>query len=321
MIVFDAISKTFPDGKVAVEDLSLTVDDGQVVVFLGTSGSGKTTALKLINRLIEPTKGRILVSNVDVKKQNIFSLRRSMGYAVQDDACFDHMTVLENLEVVLKLNHWNTDKIEKRIDYLLELVNLEPKEFLYRYPFELSGGQKQRVGVARALAADPPILLMDEPFSALDPMTREQLQNEFIDLVFQLKKTVVFVTHDLFEALKIANKIAIFHEGKLQQFSTPQELVLKPKNAFVDQFLGPHRFQLILHAETIKSQLKKLKMNKGKISTPEHLLMRHSLLEALDYFKTTNEKQIPIFEGKEYVGHLTKQNLMEIINTIIKENV
>ena len=321
MIVFENVWKTFPNNKHAVQNLSLEVKKGQIVVFLGTSGSGKTTALKLINRLHTPTKGQLIVNGTDVSKQDPFILKRSIGYAFQSGFCFDHMSVKENIEVVLRLNQWDPEKINERIEYLLSLVKLDPKIYMNRYPFELSGGQKQRVSVARALAQDPPILLMDEPFSALDPMTTEQLQNDFMDLVYQLKKTVVFVTHDLFEALKLADKIAVFHDGKLQQFSSPQQLVQKPKNAFVDQFLGPHRFQLILHTQTIKSTLEQMQLKQKKISTPEFLLNRYSLIEAMDYFKVYDSEEIPLFDGKEYMGHLTKKSLMQTINKIIKENV
>ena len=225
----------------AVNNLSLEVKTGEICVLIGPSGCGKTTTLKMINRLIEPSSGQILIDGRDSSSLKAFELRRGIGYAIQSVGLFPHLSVAENIAVVPKLLGWQKSKIEARVMELLELIGLEPKRYANMYPKALSGGQAQRVGVARALAADPSVLLFDEPFGAVDPLTRERLQNEFLDLQRRLKKTVVFVTHDIDEAIKLSDRIAIMKEGKLEQYATPEQMLEQPANAFVRDFIGADR--------------------------------------------------------------------------------
>jgi len=320
MIKFENVYKFYPNGAEAVKGLSMEVSEGETVVLLGTSGSGKTTSLKMVNRLIEPTKGKISINGEDIMNQDAVELRRKIGYAIQHIGLFPHMTVAENISVVPNLLNWQKAAIEERIENLLNLVGLPPEEFTDRYPSQLSGGQKQRVGVARALSSDPPLVLMDEPFGALDPITREQLQNEFIELQAGIKKTILFVTHDIFEAVKMGDRIALMDEGKLQQLSTPAEMVENPANPFVEAFLGQHRFQLSLLTKTLGRLIEK---NSGQEpgEKPEHRLStRNSLVDALDTFKKTRKNILPVYDGKKYSGTLKKEQLMKIISEVLGEN-
>ncbi|NQV07505.1 ATP-binding cassette domain-containing protein [bacterium] len=244
MIVFDHVSKVFPGNVVAVQDLSLEVSEGETLVLLGSSGSGKTTTLKMINRLIEPTSGTITIDGRNILEQDPVQLRRSIGYVFQGIGLFPHMTVLENTEIVTRLLGWSVSKRQDRARELLELVGLPPDQFAQRFPDELSGGQRQRVGVARALAADPAYLLMDEPFGAVDALTRDTLQQELLSLKTRLGKTIVFVTHDLFEALTLGDHIAILHEARLEQVGTKQEVITNPATPFVRELFAKPAEQL-----------------------------------------------------------------------------
>ena len=314
LITFNRVSKTFPGGVQAVKDLSLEISEGETLVLLGTSGSGKTTTMKMVNRLIDPTSGRILIDGADVMEQDPIELRRGIGYSIQSIGLFPHMTVGDNIAVVPRLLRWSKDDIDERIDQLLAMVGLEPEEFRGRYPMQLSGGQRQRVGVARALAADPPIVLMDEPFGALDPITREQLQNEFIELESEIQKTVIFVTHDVFEAAKMGDRIALLDEGRLQQLATPAELVESPANEFVDQFLGQHRFQLSLLTSTIGSIAEAIDSTAEEpVEAGSRLSARHSLIDALDEFKKSKSLELPVYRRKQYLGLLRKRSLLAVI--------
>ena len=322
MITFERVSKTFPGGVQAVCELSMEVGEGETVVLLGTSGSGKTTTMKMVNRLIEPTAGRILLDRADIMQQDPIELRRKIGYAIQHIGLFPHMTVAENIAVVPKLLNWPAEQIAERVRQLLKMVGLGPDEFEERYPAQLSGGQLQRIGVARALAADPPVVLMDEPFGALDPITREQLQDEFIELESAIKKTIIFVTHDVFEAVKMGDRIALMDQGRVQQIGAPIELVENPANEFVDQFLGQHRFQLGLLTRTVKSALS------GSLhealppddETPgPQLRATSSLVEALDVFKKSRQTRLPVFEHDRYLGSVTKEALLSAITRVLGE--
>jgi osmoprotectant transport system ATP-binding protein len=243
MIRLSHVSKTFDEGRsYAVNDLSFQVETGETLVLLGSSGCGKTTTLKMINRLIEPSEGLIEVDGKDVRDQDPVDLRRQIGYVFQGIGLFPHMTIEQNVEVVPRLLGWTLKKRQARTELLLQLFGLSPEDHANRFPDELSGGQQQRVGVARALAADPQYLLMDEPFGALDALTREALQQELLNLRKQLKKTIVFVTHDIFEALLIGDRIAVLHQGNLEQIGTKQELTGTPATEFVgDLFAKPAR--------------------------------------------------------------------------------
>ena len=320
MIQFKRVNKTYPNGVEAVRDLSLEIAEGETLVLLGTSGCGKTTTMKMVNRLIEPTSGCIVVAGTNIMEQDPIELRRQIGYAIQHIGLFPHMTVAENIAVVPKLLKWTPERISSRIDELLGLIGLEPREFRDRYPSQLSGGQKQRIGVARALAADPPIVLMDEPFGALDPITREQLQNEFIELESEIEKTIIFVTHDIFEAVKMGDRIALLDKGCLQQLAPPAELVENPANEFVEQFLGQHRFQLSLLTRTIKTMSSRLTLNETVSKTPIpdlNLNARSSLIDALDMFKRTKKTNLPVYSKNEYLGNLDKSQLLKEITQIL----
>lgn len=241
MIKLEHVKKEFITKKgktMAVKDLSLTIEKGELCIFLGPSGCGKTTSLKMINRLIPITSGKIYIDNVDVMNLDQNELRRGIGYAIQNIGLFPHLTVEQNIATVPMLKKWTKQRQRTRAEELLNLVGMDPSIFLDRYPSELSGGQQQRVGVARALGADPPILLMDEPFGAIDPITRSKLQDEFLKIQDKLKKTIVFVTHDIDEAIKMGDKIALMRNGELIQYTDPATLLYTPKNEFVRNFVG-----------------------------------------------------------------------------------
>jgi osmoprotectant transport system ATP-binding protein len=241
MITFESVTKRYPDGTVAVDDLALAAPSGQITVFVGPSGCGKTTSLRMINRMIEPTAGRILLDDRDTAAIKPAQLRRGIGYVIQHAGLFPHRTVLDNVATVPLLLGTDKKRARARAMELLERVGLDPA-FAKRYPAQLSGGQQQRVGVARALAADPPVMLMDEPFSAVDPVVREQLQNEFLRLQHELHKTIVFVTHDIDEAIKLGDQVAVLRVGgRLAQFAPPAELLSRPADAFVAGFVGRDR--------------------------------------------------------------------------------
>ena len=244
MINVESISKFYQDQKV-ISDVSFTVDKGETLVLLGTSGSGKTTVLKMINRLIEPDAGRIQIDQEDIQQSRPEVLRRKIGYVIQQSGLFPHYSVGQNIGLVPSLLKWSTQRMEQRTHELLQVVGLSAS--LYnRYPHELSGGQQQRVGIARALAADPPIILMDEPFGALDPITKQQMSREFASLGMLRKKTVVLVTHDVLEAFTLGDRVCLLDEGKIQQWGTPKDLLFSPKNDFVRSFFATQRLRLAM---------------------------------------------------------------------------
>ncbi|NQD67195.1 betaine/proline/choline family ABC transporter ATP-binding protein [Bacillus haikouensis] len=240
MLKFDHVSKEYKGGKKAVNNLSLEFEKGEFICFIGPSGCGKTTTMKMINRLIEPSDGSIYINGENIIEKNPVQLRREIGYVIQQIGLFPHMTIQENISLVLKLLKWPEDKRRARARELLDLVDMTP-EYLDRYPHELSGGQQQRVGVLRALAADQSLILMDEPFGALDPITRDSLQEEFKKLQQKLGKTIVFVTHDMDEALKLADRIVIMRDGQLVQCGSPDEILRNPADEFVEEFIGKDR--------------------------------------------------------------------------------
>jgi osmoprotectant transport system ATP-binding protein len=242
VITLDAVSKRYSADAVAVAELSLTVDDGELCVLVGPSGCGKTTTLRMINRLIEPSAGRILIDGTDVLKMNPVQLRRGIGYVIQQGGLFPHRRVADNVATVPRLLGWDKVRVEARVDELLDLVGLEPELYRRRFPNELSGGERQRVGVARALGADPPVLLMDEPFAAVDPVTRKRLQQELLQLQEKLKKTIVFVTHDIDEATLLGNRIVVLSKGAhVEQYDTPSQVLGRPATPFVADFVGADR--------------------------------------------------------------------------------
>ncbi|MBD8035779.1 ABC transporter ATP-binding protein [Solibacillus sp. A46] len=249
MLSIQNLTKTYRGNKKAVDNLSIDIEQGEFIVFIGTSGSGKTTALRMINRMIEPTSGKIMMDGTDLSKMNAVQLRRQIGYVIQQIGLMPHMTIRDNITLVPKLLKWDKQEKDKVAERLIGLVNL-PTSYLDMYPAQLSGGQQQRIGVIRALAANQDIILMDEPFGALDPITRDTLQDLMKDLQVRLGKTVIFVTHDMDEAIKLADRICIMHEGKVVQFDTPDNILANPANDFVRDFIGSHR--LIQNKPSVK---------------------------------------------------------------------
>ena len=272
VIRLEHLTKRFAGGHLAVDDLSLAVDQGELCVLVGPSGCGKTTTMKMVNRLIEPTSGRIVLDGDDVTTTDPVHLRRRIGYVIQQIGLFPHQTIAANVATVPRLLRWDKSRIAARVDELLELVGLEPATYRDRYPRQLSGGQRQRVGVARALGADPPVLLMDEPFGAIDPITRERLQNEFLRLQGELRKTVIFVTHDVDEAVKLGDRIAVLAQGGvLAQHDTPSEILAHPASEFVADFVG---------ADRGLKRLKVTPIEDGDLQQPPMVLADASLADA-----------------------------------------
>lgn len=250
MITFKNVKKTFEDGTDAIKGINLHIEEGKLVTLIGPSGCGKTTTMKMINKLIQPTAGEIFIHGEDIAKQKDVDLRRNIGYVIQRIGLFPHMTIEENVGLIPKLKGMKKEEYTKKVDELLNLVGLNPAVYKKKYPLELSGGQQQRVGVVRALAGDPPIILMDEPFSALDPISRDQLQEELKQLQTAIKKTIVFVTHDMDEALKIADEIVVLKDGLIEQVATPKQLVESPKNEFIRSFIGEDRINAFLNTKS-----------------------------------------------------------------------
>jgi osmoprotectant transport system ATP-binding protein len=261
----------------AVDHLTLSVPEGCVCVLIGPSGCGKTTTMRMINRLVEPDAGSIRVAGRDVMQVDPVSLRRSIGYVIQQVGLFPHWTIADNIATVPKLLGWQKSDIAARVDELLALVGLEPATFRARFPRELSGGQKQRVGVARALAADPPVMLMDEPFGAIDPITRARLQDEFLRILRGLKKTIVFVTHDIDEALKMGDRIAILREGALVQYAAPEAILARPEDAFVESFVGTDRALKRLALIPVAAALESLGSVAPSLAIPAHASLNDAL--------------------------------------------
>lgn len=268
MIEFKNVSKVFKGGKVAVDHLNLTIDKGEFVCFIGTSGSGKTTTMRMINRMIEQTEGEILINGENIKSNDPVQLRRKIGYVIQNIGLMPHMTIRENIVMVPKLLKWPENERVVIAEKMIDLVNL-PREMLERYPGQLSGGQQQRIGVVRALAADQDIILMDEPFGALDPITRETLQDLVKELQEKMGKTVVFVTHDMDEALKLANRIMIMDNGKLIQYDTPDEILRNPANEFVENLIGEDR---LIQAKQDDATVEQIMLGVPITITPEKTL-------------------------------------------------
>jgi osmoprotectant transport system ATP-binding protein len=256
VIKLENVWKIYADGTEAVKDVTLEINEGEFCIFLGPSGCGKTTSMKMINRLIPLTRGKIYVNGMDTMNVNPNDLRRDIGYAIQNIGLFPHLTVEENIATVPRLKKWPKAKQRSRAEELLTLVGMDPGTFIDRYPSELSGGQQQRIGVARCLGADPPILLMDEPFGAIDPITRTKLQDEFLKIQAKIKKTIAFVTHDIHEAIKMGDRIALMKNGELIQYTDPTTLLQQPKDKFVRDFVGADRTLKSLQLNRVRDVMK-----------------------------------------------------------------
>ena len=307
MIKFEHVTKKFGD-VVAVNDLTLEIDDGEIVMLLGPSGCGKTTTLKMINRLIEHTSGTIIVNGNDITTEDVVQLRRSMGYVIQQAGLFPHLTVGDNIGTVPRLLGWKPARIRARIDELVDLVGLDPA-IIARLPRELSGGQQQRVGVARALAADPPVMLMDEPFGALDPITRERLQGELAKLQQKVNKTIVFVTHDVEEAVTLGHRIALLNVGGvLEQFDRPARLLGAPANPFVADFLGKDRQLRRLSLMTVADA----ELVDESVEGLPQVSAETNLRTALDEMLEMGQRRLLVREGENVRGVLTLEAIMRM---------
>ncbi|MGD6969217.1 ABC transporter ATP-binding protein [Rossellomorea vietnamensis] len=309
MIEFKNVRKKFEDGTEAIKGIDLVIPEGELTALIGPSGCGKTTTMKMINKLIVPTDGKIYIDGEEIASKNEVELRRNIGYVIQRIGLLPHMTIEENIALIPKLKGWKKEQYAPRVDELMELVGLEPDVYKKRYPLELSGGQQQRVGVIRALAAEPPIILMDEPFSALDPISREQLQDELKSLQQKIHKTIVFVTHDMDEALKIADNIAVMRDGVIEQYGSPDELLTSPANEFVKAFIGEHRMnqgQSVLSVRDIMS--KDVKRIPG--DAVESISAGSSISKAAGKLLQLQLDILIVEENGEAVGFVTKEDIL-----------
>ncbi|MEU6015151.1 betaine/proline/choline family ABC transporter ATP-binding protein [Streptomyces sp. NPDC047515] len=290
MIRFEHVTKRYADGTTAVDDLSFEVAEGELVTLVGPSGCGKTTTMKMVNRLIEPTEGRIFLAGDDISAIDPVRLRRRIGYVIQQVGLFPHRTILENTATVPHLLGWKRGKGRERAAELLDLVGLDPSVYGDRYPEQLSGGQRQRVGVARALAADPPVLLMDEPFGAVDPVVRERLQNEFLKLQAQVRKTVLFVTHDIEEAVRLGDRIAVYGQGSIEQFDSPATVLGSPATSYVADFVGADRGLKRLSVTPIEE---------GDLDQPPVVHLDDSLARATERLRAEGARWAVVLDGED----------------------
>jgi osmoprotectant transport system ATP-binding protein len=309
MIRLESVTKEFPDGQVAVADLSLDVDAGELCVVVGPSGCGKTTTMRMINRLIDPTSGRVLLDEEDVANVDPVVLRRRIGYVIQQVGLFPHQTVADNVATVPRLLGWDKRRTKARVNELLDMVGLPPGQFASRYPSQLSGGQRQRVGVARALGADPPVLLMDEPFGAIDPITRARLRDEFLRLQRDLRKTVVFVTHDVEEAVKLGDRIAVMADGGvLAQHDTPLRVLTRPASPFVADFVGNDRGVKALAVTRIDQCALEPVPDAGRAEAPR-IDVGATLADALAALLISDHGWIAVVRDGHMVGALTPDGI------------
>ncbi|RLM89355.1 ATP-binding cassette domain-containing protein [Halobellus sp. Atlit-38R] len=330
ILEFDDVTKVYPDGTVAIEEINFSVEEGTTTVFVGPSGCGKTTTLKLVNRLIDCSDGTIRFEGQAIADIDKIDLRRSIGYVIQEIGLFDHMTVGENVGVVPRLLEWDDERIRSRVDELLNLMDLPAEQYRDQYPRNLSGGQRQRVGVARALAADPDVMLMDEPFGALDPITREKLQDEFLELQNQIDKTILFVTHDIDEALKMGDRIAIYNNGGIVQYDTPKEILTNPANEFVENFLGSDRLikelKFMKVGDVMETDVDVAGLSLTELNDSEHEFARNgegyltvdrdnTTHSALTKLYQGNAESVPVTNGDEVVGVITETNLKRTLSS------
>jgi osmoprotectant transport system ATP-binding protein len=306
----DVVKRYAGSQRPAVDHLSFEVPAGEICVLVGPSGCGKTTAMRMVNRMIEISEGDILLDGSSVKQRKPAELRRQIGYVIQQVGLFPHQTIGENVATVPRLLEWDKQRIRARVDELLDLVALDPAEYRDRYPAQLSGGQRQRVGVARALAVDPPLMLMDEPFGAIDPINRGRLQNQFLRLQDQIRKTVIFVTHDIDEALKMGDRIAIMKEGGvLAQYATPQELLQAPADEFVESFVGADRGLKELALHTIRE----LELGPVREGSPVTIEMEDTLRDALSAMLVNDADYARVRDGgPDVIGTITLDQIREV---------
>lgn len=310
MITFDGVSKLYEHRTKAVDKLDLHIQENEFFVLIGPSGCGKTTTLKMINRLIDVSEGSIFIDDKKITEYDIHELRWNIGYVLQQIALFPHMTIAENIAIVPELKMWGRKQIQDRVDELLEMVGLNPAIYRNRKPAELSGGQQQRIGVARALAADPRIILMDEPFSALDPISREKLQNDMLHLKQTINKTIVFVTHDIREALKLGDRICIMKEGRILQIGSPDEILHHPVNNFVRDFVGIHKPDGGINLEPLVLPL-------DESDVPLRLPTVASLAEVLE--SLSQHEKVVVEKGGKSIGFIDRRRIIEYMASHLDE--
>ena len=321
MIVFDQVTKRYPDSTVdVVNQLSLTIPDGEICILVGPSGCGKTTTMKMINKLIPPSSGSILIDGQDIGAIDTIQLRLNIGYIIQDIGLFPHMTVAENIATVPVELGWKKDRISARVDELLDLVELDPKVYRHKKPRELSGGQRQRVGVARALAADPKVMLMDEPFGALDPITRAKLQDEFLNIQAKIKKTIVFVTHDIDEALKMGDRIAVLKAGRVVQYGTPMEILARPADPFVSELIGGRNSLKMMNLLTCGDVMEKVGLATD-FAAKAAISIQATAQDALaEMFRTGQSSVLVVDDQKNVQGLIRLESLLESVSDYGRSN-
>ncbi|MGA8209104.1 MAG: ABC transporter ATP-binding protein [Nocardioidaceae bacterium] len=319
-IILTGLTKRYPNQpKAAVDSVDMEIPAGEIVVFVGPSGCGKTTTMRMINRLIEPTSGTITIGGEDVTKLDDVQLRRKIGYVIQQIGLIPHLTIAANVALVPKLLKWDKKRIARRVDEMLTVVGLDPDDYRSRYPRQLSGGQQQRVGVARALAADPPIMLMDEPFGAVDPITRSRLQDEFLSLQRTLRKTIVFVTHDFDEALKIGDRIAVLREGsQIAQYDTPENILAAPADEFVEGFIGEGAALKRLHFERVDS----LELDHDSAASRSHetVDVSSTLHSALDLMVGKGLRSVTVARDGRPVGAVSVERILSRVHPVGDES-
>lgn len=348
MIELRKISKTYNGKDKIIDNLNLIINKGEIVALIGESGCGKTTTMKMLNLLEKPSSGEILINGENIVNSNITELRRNIGYVIQKVGLFPHMTVGENIELVPKLKKWDKEKRREKSFELLNLVDLDPEVFYNRYPQELSGGQQQRIGIARSLAADPEIILMDEPFSALDPLTREMLQDELLKIQGELHKTIIFVTHDMDEAIKVADKIAVMKDGKILQFDKPEQILKNPKNEYIEFFIGKERLwktpEMVLAKDIMQKKFAKIS-KEGTVAKAIEI-MKEKNVETLfvvekikegpqvilgvitpknlkpyeKFFNNDKSNKVKEYMSNKYISTKENSNMLDVLNIMSEKN-
>lgn len=339
MIELKNVKKSFKNSHV-LKGIDLEINKGELVVLIGPSGCGKTTTLKMLNKLIKPTSGEIIINGEDISKKDTIGLRRNIGYVIQQTGLFPHMTVGDNIGLVPYLKNWDEERIKQRTYELLEMVGMDPEKYIDRYPSELSGGQQQRIGVARAFATDPEVILMDEPFSALDPITRNALQDELFSLQQKLKKTIVFVTHDMDEALKLGDRICIMKDGVILQYDTPEEILKNPGHGFVEEFIGKNRIwnqpefikaEDIVIKEPVKTLGTRTALQAGEIMNERHVdsiivVDEHNKLKGIATLKDirrNREKKLTLNDlmEKKVIAVNKDDSIVDVLKVMNEKNV
>ncbi|PUB12508.1 osmoprotectant transport system ATP-binding protein [Paenisporosarcina sp. OV554] len=313
LIKLEKVSKVYADGFQALKEIDLIFEEGKINVLIGPSGCGKTTTMKMINRLAEHTSGKLTIDGKDIKEIDPIELRRRTGYVIQSIGLFPHMTIYENVASVPKLLKWDKNRINDKVDELLEMVHLDPEKYKHKYPSELSGGQQQRIGVIRALAAEPTTILMDEPFSALDPISKEKLQEELIRIQKEIKKTIIFVTHDMDEAIKIADEIILMKDGVIVQKGTPEELLTNPANEFVKQFIGQDR---------LRNKNKNLLPSVKEFVQSDFptVTMQTTIKDAVETMQRNNISYLPVLnDDKRYIGVISLYKALDKSTKLVEE--